>query len=139
MNVSSTVARIEQVLARAGAASISKEYSADAIPCALRFEIEVADQKRITIRLPADAEAIYRVMRAEIKKPQSGTEQRVKEQAWRTAWKLMQDWVEVQVSLIRMQKSDPREIFLPYIWNGKETFYQHLKGNNFKALPEKTD
>jgi len=137
--VEKTLARIEQKLAEAGAASVSKEYSTEAKPVALHFKIEVGGGKYMTVRLPADAGAVYEALKSEVIKPHNGTLARIKEQAGRTAWKLMQDWVEVQVSLIRMQKSDPREVFLPYIWNGRETFFQQLKGNNFKALPEKTD
>ena len=62
------------------------------------------------------------------------------EQAERTAWKLVQDWVEVQMSMVQLKQADVREVFLAYIWNGRQTFFQNLEQTGFRALlPEKTE
>jgi hypothetical protein len=53
----------------------------------------------------------------------------------------MQDWVEVQMSMIQTKQADFIQVFLPYVWDEqrKQTFYQALKSSGFKALlPEKT-
>jgi len=60
------------------------------------------------------------------------------QQAERTAWKIVQDWVEVQMSMIQLKQADTIQVFLPYIYNGKKTFYQSLKEANYRGLlPEK--
>lgn len=60
------------------------------------------------------------------------------EQAVRTAWRIQQDWVEVQMSLIKLGQADFREVFMAFIWDGetKQTFFETMRGNNFKQLPE---
>ncbi len=51
----------------------------------------------------------------------------------------MQDWVGVQMSLIQMHQADTLQVFMPFIWDGKRTFYQAVKDGGYKALlPEKT-
>lgn len=52
----------------------------------------------------------------------------------------MQDWVEVQMSMIQMQQANFREVFLPYLWDGKRSFYQMVEESGFAGLlPEKTE
>lgn len=130
-----TVSRIEQVLAKAGAASVTKEYAPDASLAALRFTLETPAGGNVVIRLPANPDNVFKAMSKEVHRPRTGTFDRLREQASRTAWKLMQDWIEVQVSLIHMQQAEPMEVFLPYILTAKnETIYQQIKASQYKAL-----
>lgn len=132
--VDRTLARIEAALVKGGATGIAKEYK-DQDLTALSFSIVMPEpQGRMAIRLPANAEAVYQTMRAAVKRPRAGTLAKLKEQANRTAWKLMQDWVEVQCSLIEMHQAEFLQVFLPYVWNGKQTFFTALKANGFKQL-----
>lgn len=132
--VNKTISRIEQLLASAGACGISKDYASNKLT-ALNFRIVLPTSKEISIRLPANVEAVYDSLEKAIKKPRKGTLENLKAQAERTAWKLMQDWVEVQMSLIQMQQADFMQVFLPYVWDGRQTFYHALKEKNFLALP----
>jgi hypothetical protein len=62
-----------------------------------------------------------------------------REQAERTAWKIIQDWIEVQMSMIQMQQADFREVFLAYAWDGKRTFFDRVREGGFAGLlPEKS-
>jgi hypothetical protein len=88
----------------------------------------------MTIRLPANPDGVYDMLRSKVKRPRSGTLQKLRDQATRTAWKLVQDWVEVQMSLIEMQQAEFLQVFLPYVWDGKKTFYSALKDQGFKML-----
>lgn len=137
--VSRTIARIEELLAKCQATHIGKEYSSAGEVMALQFAIQSGSERHV-IKLPANPTAVFDALRAEISRPRNGTMDRLKEQSQRTAWKLMQDWVEVQMSLISMKQADPLQVFLPYVWNGKQTFYSALKANGFRAmLPEKSE
>ena len=136
-----TIARIEEVLAGAGVAAIQKEYAPGAPGrlAALSFSVELHDKRHVKIRLPADTDAVYDTLRKQCKRPHRGTLERLREQADRTAWKLMQDWVEVQISLIQLQKVDFLQVFLSYVWDGKQTFYTALKDSGYRnLLVEKT-
>lgn len=138
--VDRTINRIEQALAKAGAASIVKEYGPRNEVAAITFTVQNASQQ-IAIRLPAVPEMVYEALKKEIRKPQNGTLERLRDQAERTAWKLMQDWVEVQLSLIQMRQAEFLQVFLPYVWDQRQkiTFYDQLKTGGFKMLPAPTN
>jgi hypothetical protein len=135
VNSATTVARIEALLAKAGAQNIHKGYE-NGVLLTLSFSV-MLNGFPMLIQLPANQEAVYQVMKERVRKPHKGTLQKIKEQAGRTAWKLMQDWVEVQLSLIEMQQIEFLQAFFPYITDGHRTFYQIMKENNFKQLQEK--
>ena len=133
--VERTISRIEQVLAGAGASGIIKDYDAGKL-VALSFKVTLPTGRVAEVRLPANHEAVYQSLRKEILRPRRGTLDKLREQSLRTSWKLMQDWVEVQISLIKMQQVDFMQVFLPYVWDGRRTFYAALKEQNYLALPE---
>ena len=104
--VSRTISRIEEIIAR------TKAYDNGRL-VALCFGIYLPNGKLVTIRLPANTDAVYEALMKKIHKPQTGTAARIREQAERTAWKLMQDWIEVQLSLVEMQQAELAQVFLP--------------------------
>lgn len=152
--VSQTIYRIEQVLIRCGASAIAKEYAGtNGKIVAITFKIETPSAP-LTIRLPADEERALDALWLDY----AGTDiapdgQRLSygsrktkarkdfiDQAERTAWKIVQDWVEVQMSMIQLKQADTLQVFLPYVYDGKRTYYQALKESSFKGLlPEKSD
>ncbi len=137
--VSRTIARIEQVLAQAGVTNISKNFHQGRV-VALIFQVPAKTRSGfVWVKLPVDATAVYASLRASVKRPRRGTEDRLMDQADRTAWKLMEDLVRVQLSLIQLQKRDLVEIFLSYIYDGEQTFYERLKSNGFKQLTQYTE
>lgn len=132
--VSRTVERIEAALVRGGASNIAKDYK-DGLLYAVCFAVlNPATGQRIAVRLPANADGVYEALRSAVKRPRRGTLDKLRDQATRTAWKLMQDWVEVQMSLIEMRQAEFLQVFLPYVWDGKQSFYTALKDNGFKML-----
>ena len=138
--VERTISKIEHVLIRAGASHIVKDYQNGKLD-GLVFSInEPTSGKNIAIRLPANTAAIQKIFQARVKRPRRGTLENLAAQAERTAWKIIQDWVEVQISLIEMKQAEFLEIFMPYIWNGRKTFYLAAKEGGFKMLgPAKED
>lgn len=136
-----TIARIETLLAEAGAIDISKNYN-DGRLKAICFSIQAVPEGRlVVIRLPANTEAVFDALKKEVKRPRDGTLEKLRIQAERTAWKLMQDWVEVQLSLIRLRQAELLQVFLPYVWDGERSFYTMLKEKRFAGflLPAKTE
>ena len=130
-----TISHIEQRLAESGADGIMKEYTTGQLT-ALSFRVTLPeDGQKVSVRLPANVEGVYVSLSKEVRKPRAGTLERIREQAGRTAWKLMLDWCEVQLSLIAMQQAEFRQVFLAYILtDGKRTFFDRLKKDNFLAL-----
>lgn len=153
--VSQTIHRIEQVLIKCGVSGIMKEYGPiNGAVSAVTFQIKLDHSKPWTIRLPANVQKAWDALWLNYadgeKLSDDGMRLRwsrkskckadFREQAERTAWKIIQDWVEVQMSMIQMQQADFREVFLPYVWDGKQTFFQSLEHSGFAGLlPEKTE
>ncbi len=136
--VTTTIGRIEAVLIRVGVSGITKEYGPQGETCALTFHIALGET-RVAIRLPANREAALNALWDDYKaKHPRGrmTRKDFAQQAERTAWKLMQDWCEVQLSLVSVRQAEVMEVFLPYIWDGRRTFFGALKENGFKQLKE---
>lgn len=139
-----TVARIEQLLVSAGADGIQKLYKNGKIS-SLIFKIQFSpSESPIAIRLPANAEACLELFWKEyIKSSRRGRKSKddFLEQADRTAWKLMRDWVEIQISLIHLKQVEFLQVFLPYVIASADgrTYYETLRESGFKALlPDKT-
>ena len=134
--VSRTVARIEELLAAAGAKAIGKNYVAGCLS-SVTFQIEI-NGSDVLVRLPANPSAVYDAMRKEVKRPHNGTLERLKDQSDRTAWKIQQDWLEVELTKIRLNQTEPLQAFLAYVWDGNQTYFDALKESKFKGLlPEK--
>ena len=156
---SQTVYRIEQVLIKCGAAGISKEYASTAGEIsAVSFQIETPNGK-VSIRLPVDVESAWQALWLDyvdgdklnekgdaIQYYSSRKKKRkidFKEQAQRTAWKIVQDWVEVQMSMIQLKQADTLQVFLPYVITSTgETMYKRITnagGNMLGLLPERCE
>jgi hypothetical protein len=142
-NYTSTVAAeksidlIERKLVEAGASHITKEYDKDRRVVALSFTLLV-DRKTmqfLPVSLPANVDACLEVLKARRKTWSVNGERADKEQAPRTAWKLLLDWVDVQLSMIEMKQAEPAQVFLPYVKCGNRTFFQAIKDDGFRALP----
>lgn len=132
-----TVSRIEQILAETGAKAIGKNYESGKLS-AITFQMEM-NGRDFLVRLPADPNAVYESLLSEVRRPREGTFEKLRDQAARTAWKIQQDWLEIELTQIRLRQKEPLQVFLSYVWDGKQTYYHALKENRFKALiPEKT-
>lgn len=156
--VSRTLDRIEKVLIRCGVARISKDYGANGEVIAVQFVIQPGDgAPEMTVRLPADKEKALNALWLDYvdgdtldktgdrlmysySQRKKKSKKDFTEQAERTAWKIIQDWVEVQMSMIQLNQAEYREVFMPYIWDGKNTIFQKVKANGYRAmLPEKCE
>jgi hypothetical protein len=126
---------IEKLLVKAGARSISKEYGSGGEVLALNFVILSPETNApLGVRLPANPEAVAGVLLKGQKNATAQTKQRIRDQARRTAWRLMFDWVAVQLSLIEMKQAELLQVFLPYVWSGRGSFYAQLRETKFAAL-----
>lgn len=129
-----SMGRIEKCLVEAGATDISKKYE-DGVCRAIRFRMPV-NNIPLFFELPAKVDACFKVLWAEISRPRPDTRKKTEQQAERTAWKIVSDWVEVQMSMIRLEQAEALQVFLPYVWDpaSEQTFYDKLKKANYKAL-----
>lgn len=153
--VSRTIQRIEEVLIRCGVLGIAKDYAGtNGTILAINFRIRDGE-KEFSVRLPADKEKALQALWLDYvdgdalnEKGDQVTWQSKKrkkradfgQQAERTAWKIIQDWVEVQMSMVQLHQADAVEVFMPYIYDGHQTVYQRIKAGGMRALlPEKCE
>lgn len=131
-----SVANIERRLVSFGASNIVKTYDEKKNLSGIYFTIKV-NGKDIPFKLPAKIENVHKVISRQIKRPRPGTIERLLDQAERTAWKILDDSIACDLSLIEINQAEFMEKFLPYAvvdMVTKETFYDRLKGNGFKLL-----
>lgn len=133
---SRSMAKIEELLVEVGAKNINKEYI-DKKVTAFYFLVDV-NQKSMLFKLPAKAEAIEKVLKSEVKKPQANTYKNIEAQSERTAWKIICDWVEIQCTMIKLEQAELAQVFLPYSYDTKSesTLWEQVKSNDFKLLGE---
>ena len=63
---------------------------------------------------------------------------RLMEQAERTAWKFLADWVDIQLGLVELGQGEFLEVFLPYVYDPakQQTFFERIKESGYKMLPQ---
>lgn len=128
--VSRSVDHITKILVAHGATSILTEYDPSGEVCALKFLVPFNGSNQ-GFRLPADWESVLKALNNDPK-----VEGRFKrsDHAKRVAWRILKDWVEVQMALIDVQMAKLDQVFLPYMMLGEQTFYEVAKKNLPKLL-----
>lgn len=125
---------IEKELIALGAANIMKKYEASEL-VAIMFQIDMPDDPShlIPINLPARVASVEAYMGKHFKL--SGD--KLKDQARRTAWKSLLEWVQIQASFIKVGRVELLEVFLPFVWRNNQTYYSELKSGKFLVLENK--
>ena len=132
-----SISKIESKLAEAGATHIAKSYENNR-PVGMIFQIMIGD-KPMTFKLPAKVDKVYDYMingkrRTNLKSVRDTT----KRQADMTAWKILAEWIEIQLSMIKLEQAEAIELFLPYAYDGRtdKTLFEKMKENNYKLLTQ---
>ena len=122
-----TVGEIQGILAAHGATAILIEYG-NASVTALSFKIETPHGE-VGIRLPADPEAVLRVLARQ----QLKTKVRLDHaQAVRIAWRIVKDWIEAQLAIIETEMVCLEQVMLPYIiTEDGQTLFERMKEQHF--------
>ena len=134
---SRSVNHIEERLVKHGAKNILKLYeSGKLIGVAFIVAVNGSD---MSFRLPARVDRVEKQLRGLVHRPRSGTMDRIADQAERTAWRLLADWVDVQMSLIELDQAELVEIFMPYIYDysKNQTLFEKMKVNGFVMLEDR--
>lgn len=132
-----SISWIEGKLARSGANQILKDIDIEGRVTGIAFILPV-NGTSMAFKLPAQIKACEEVLKSEVRRPKADTFKRIKEQAERTAWKIVADWVDAQMAMIELSQVDFLQVFLPYMYNPveKKTFYELSKAKGIhKLLP----
>lgn len=117
VDVYQSLGEIQGVLAKNGARKIMIDYDENGNPVGVTFGINTP-QGSLGFLLPANIEGVLKVFAKQKVKPD-------REQAERTAWRNIRDWVLAQMAFVEAGNVEVDEVFLPYLTDGKgRTLYQ---------------
>lgn len=129
---------IEKILAQNGATHIFKMYNKEGTPTALAFKSLVGEQE-IAFKLPMEENKIKMVFQNSVNRgelPRRYWDDL--DQARRTGWRIIKDWIDSQMALIEINVAKFEEIFLPYMYDMKKdkTLYEIMAEQNFNMRLE---
>jgi hypothetical protein len=133
--VERTISHIENCLVKIGVSKIEKTYTAG-FPDGIIFSITI--EQEIKFKIPANIDAAKDILK-QIPEYRRKPKEWLEGQSRRTAWRLIYDWIQIQVAMVMLKQADAMEVFLPYAYSIKDdkTFYQRMKDNsNYKLLLE---
>lgn len=126
ISVEKTISEIQGKLAYVGARRIMSEYDNTGNITALSFQLEF-DGQSLAFTLPTDWRPVAEVL----KKQRAVSQNRLEDQARRTAWRITKDWIDAQVAIIETRMATTPQVFLPYaVTQTGETLYQKFTANH---------
>ncbi len=128
-----SILEIEKLLTLFGAAAIIKEYTADGKVHSLMFKLA-----NDAFKLPANVNGVKEILYKGTRSHHSSDgAKRREDRSYRVAWRIIKDWTHAQLSLIASGQAQPQEIFLPYMFDGKTTFFQRFEAE--RLLPPRKE
>lgn len=128
IDATKTVGEIQELLAKSGAKQIMILYE-NGHPKGVCFSIQTSNGLQ-GIKLPVNVEKMYALLK-KIKKQSPQKQIRdTYEQAERTAWRNVKEWISIQLSFIATEMVNLDEVFLPYLLNNQnKTIYELFTEN----------
>jgi hypothetical protein len=133
-----TVGEIQATLADAGARSVLVDYLEDGRAAAVAFVLSTPLGRR-SFRLPADVAAVAKVLARDADQVKAHVNRRQlasMEQAERVAWRILKDWLEAQLALVRVDLASLDQVMLPYMLGDDGRTVYDLYRDHQLALPE---
>lgn len=133
INANKTIREIQEILSKHGANAIMTEYNNGEV-IGLSFKI-MTPRGEMGVRLPANTDRVLQVLRNQRKKNNQVKD--TMEQATKTAWRIIKDWIDAQMAILETEMVEMEEIFLPYMINNNgQTLYQAFKNNQLMLKGE---
>ena len=127
VDVYTSLGEIQGALAKGGARKIMIDYDETGDPIGLTFGLLVEGQI-LGFQLPANIDGVLAAFKREKIKVD-------REQAKRTAWRNIRDWVLAQMAFVEAGNVQADEVFLPYLTDGRGTTLYTAFRSGQLALP----
>lgn len=126
-----TCSEVQQILSKHNVTHISIKNEGS-FPVALSFSIDYNGQP-LNFLLPCNHAGVLSCLKRDKKVPNSSKNI---EQALRTSWRIIKDWVEAQMAIVEAELAPIQEVFLPYLVNstGQTLSDKILNGDGMKLL-----
>jgi hypothetical protein len=133
--VNRTIAQVHALLVEAGARSIATHYNEVGGPIGIGFMVQTFSGMR-SFNLPVNSDRVLDVLQRDRKvQPRFKTQQ----QAERVAWRIVKDWLEAQLAIIRTEMVTLDQVMLPYMQGDDGRTVYDLYLNSQLALPAASD
>lgn len=138
---SRTIGEIFAMLSEGGANAILSEYDGSGKIEAMSFRLSTT-WGPVMYRLPANVTAAQTILNELSRRPKKmggipTSYYNDRDQAERVSWRIVRDWVEVQLAIHQLGQAKLEQIMLPFaVTNDGQTYYQRLVERGSMALPE---
>ena len=133
-----TFEKIQNILASHGANKIMFDYKNDGTLEAITFGLNI-DGKQMGFKLPAMLENVVQILYGgedRWGRPKKITAAQ-REQAYRTAWANIRDWIDAQMALVETKQVKIHHVFLPFaVMKDNRTLAEHFETNPNFLLKE---
>lgn len=131
-----SINKIEKCLVEIGASNINKEYENKICLGITYLLFDDNTKQTLCFNIKAKVQECFKILWAEVSKPQSGTKERILLQADRTAWKILSDWIEIQCTMVLLGQASPLQMFLPFAYNPqtKESLFDRIVSGKAQLL-----
>lgn len=121
-----TISEIQALLAKHGVSGILTEYEGRSVS-SVSFKIDVQG-KPMGFKLPCNWRAVVEIFKKSRKRGRITPIQ--EEQAIRTAWRIIKDWIEAQLAMVEVNMVTVPQVFLPYaVMRDGRTLTEHVETN----------
>ncbi len=126
VSVDRTISMIETELVKIGVNKIEKTYT-NGVADGIIFSVAIPNVSELSYKLPANIDAAKSVLK-EIPEYRKKNKDWLEAQSRRTAWKIIYDWVTIQVAMVMLKQAEADQVFLPYLYNKlkDQTLYQKI-------------
>ena len=120
-----SVQEIQEMLIKTGASGVLMEYEKGTGRIeGLSFQIEF-DGKKMGFKLPLQWRDAQKVLASEGNRRADDDDY-----TYRVAWRILRDWVDIQVTLIEIKQVQLQQVFLPYmVQRNNRTLYENILDN----------
>jgi hypothetical protein len=131
-----SIAEITEMLAAYGAKAVLTDFDGNGNVSSLTFRLDTKFGQ-MGFRLPADPDAVMRTINVQV------TQKKIprrwlnnKGQARRVSWRILKDWLEAQLALIKTGQAVAEQVLLAYAVNPNtdRTVYQTMVDEKFTPL-----
>jgi hypothetical protein len=117
---SRTINQMQDMLAKAGARTITAEYNENGLLTGMSFALQTPYGWR-DFTLPVDVSAVHQVLGQQ----HVASSLQTRPHAERVAWRIAKDWLEAQLAIVESQMVSFDQVMLPYMHvDGPKTLYQ---------------
>jgi hypothetical protein len=129
-----SISEIQEMLQKRGVAGVMMEYEQGTGRIeSLAFKIDINGQSwgfRLPLRWRQAHDVLYRRSKREARYTKTR-----EDHAYRVAWRILRDWVAIQMALVELEIVQMQEVFLPYVVqrNG-QTLFENIVTDPSKLL-----